>query len=49
MSPEPSSPDLRTAGPAEPGERDMTRTYVRVVVIQIVVLLALWVFSRHFS
>jgi hypothetical protein len=27
----------------------MTTTYVTVVVVEVLVLLALWVFGRHFS
>ena len=29
--------------------RPVTRTYVAVVVVQIVVLAALWLLSRHFA
>ncbi len=31
------------------GEENFTPTYVAVVLIEIVVLTALWLFSRHFS
>jgi hypothetical protein len=30
-------------------DRPMTGTYVAVVVLEVLVLLALWVFGRHFS
>jgi hypothetical protein len=33
----------------QPGDRSMTSTYVAVLVVELVVLLALWVFGRHFS
>jgi hypothetical protein len=37
--------DTRT----EHADRPMTGTYVAVFVVQVLVLLALWVFGRHFS
>jgi len=33
----------------EPDDHRMTRTYVLVLVVEVVVIAALWSFSRYFS
>jgi hypothetical protein len=39
-----------SSGPErEPGDSDLTRTYVSVLALEILVLLGLWLFSRYFS
>ena len=46
------NPERRTLNPEPaPGERDtpMTATYVRVLVIEAAILVALWLFARAFS
>ena len=43
------SPSSQAPGPGEPPARNMTRTYVRVLLIQFVVLITLWLFSRYFG
>lgn len=42
-------PEAHAPGPEDAGDRDMTRTYVLVIVVQAVVLLTLWFFSRYFD
>jgi len=34
---------------SDPGDRDMTPTYVAVVVVEGLVIFALWAFSRYFG
>jgi hypothetical protein len=46
---EPRAGNPPPAPPREPGDTDMTATYVRVIAIWAAVLLALWSFSRYFS
>lgn len=43
--PEPS----QTPAVPDPHDSDMTRTYVAVVVVEALVVLALWAFSRYFA
>jgi len=45
-----SEPGTRNPEPA-PGERDtpMTATYIRVLVLEAAILVALWLFARAFS
>jgi hypothetical protein len=40
---------MMTKRETEIPDRSMTTTYVTVVVVEVLVLLALWVFGRHFS
>jgi hypothetical protein len=40
-----SRPRARPESDAEP----MTRTYVKVLAVEILVLFLLWLFSRHFA
>jgi hypothetical protein len=35
--------------PAEPEEPSMTRTYVQVLALEVLVLLALWAAGRYFG
>jgi hypothetical protein len=44
------NPERGTLNP-EPGERDtpMTATYIRVLVLEAAILVALWLFARAFS
>jgi len=35
--------------PGEPDPRRRTRTYVAVIILEALVIAALWLFSRHFS
>ena len=39
----------RTPAVSDPDDSDMTRTYVAVVVVEALVILALWAFSRYFA
>jgi hypothetical protein len=47
----PSQAAPASAGPAQPPESDtpMTATYVRVLVFEAAILIALWFFGRMFS
>ena len=48
--PAPATPDHRNPPAAvRRYTRRVTRTYVAVVVVQVVVLAALWLLSRHFA
>jgi hypothetical protein len=40
---------MMTKTETEIPDRSMMSTYVTVVVLEVLVLLALWVFGRHFS
>jgi hypothetical protein len=42
-----NQPDRSAAG--EPPDRAMRATYIRVVVLEVIVLLALWLFSTLFN
>jgi hypothetical protein len=39
----------QTPAVADAGDRDMTRTYAAVLVVEALVVFALWAFSRYFS
>jgi hypothetical protein len=38
-----------TSPESEPAGRSMTSTYVAVVIVEVLALLALWVFGRQFG
>jgi len=40
---------LPSSGPPSAGERDLTRTYVLVLVVELLVLTALYAMGRYFS
>lgn len=44
-----TQPSRDALNPALPTDKPMARTYVRVTLIEALVLLALWVLSRRFS
>lgn len=57
---EPTRPDGRTSGARPPDERNppagaarytrpVTRTYIAVVVVEVLVLAALWLLSQYFA
>lgn len=45
----PTTPNAPNAAAPPRDDRAMTRTYVAVIVVEIVTLLALWWFQRAFS
>jgi hypothetical protein len=47
--PETMPETTRTPAMSDPGGSDMTRTYVLVLVVETLVVFALWAFSRYFS
>ena len=43
------NPEPGTMNPEPGGERPMTSTYVQVLVLEAVIIAALWIFGRMFS
>jgi hypothetical protein len=43
------APTPQTPVASDPGDTNMTRTYVLVVIVEAVVVFALWALSRYFA